>query len=568
MKTLDDAIQHALKLGINPKPYIDHIKAGKDIPLPLVLCYSQDKYYLVGGEVVLSLYRALGSIPTVLQGTLNLQTKQLHQPVDLGEGLIREYSAGIINRLIQKFKQEDPELTDDEIKKVIKRFDQVKDNVEQRDILKYTWDDLVDTAISHEPKRIKAGKINDGTVDNADLVYNQNGIRVYKAGDKKSCIKYGHGYSFCISARGSRNAYAQYRVGAEEISDPSLTYFVFDDNRPSGKDENGEYLDNTHLLVVMVGEDNYGYLITEADNSVSDWYETFIEAVGMYPQLGRLENVLKYEPPSENDVDTNIYNIEQEKEEALENYLYYHTPTGRFSGYLDNKAKVIGLLKGSLKLFKYEVIDNSTNKPLYLTSPFYKIGTVEELKKQAEDLKTRYNNAPKFKQELGGIPVEVNYEEVPIDTEMKEFFQGFIDLSNKYDKQIARIKFQSLNEGLNTSKDKQLLKQFIGFAINELGIQKPPTSLTLSRDNKMAKEMHSFGSFNPNNDKIWLYVKNRNMADLMRTLAHELVHRKQAEDGRIDYNSGETGSDIENEANAQAGVLLRKFGKQNEEIYQ
>ena len=207
MKTLDDAIQHSLKLGINPKIYIDHIKEGKDMPLPLVLCYGQDKYYLVGGEVVLSLYRALGSIPTVLQGTLNLQTKQLHQPTSLGEGL-------------------------------------------------------------------------------------------------------------------------------------------------------------------------------------------------------------------------------------------------------------------------------------------------------------------------------------------------------------------------NTLNDKQLLKKFIAFAIKELGIQRPPTSLTLSRDNNMAKEMHTFGSFNPNNDKIWLYVKNRNMADLMRTLAHELVHRKQAEEGRIDMSSGNTGSEIENEANAQAGVLLRKFGKQNEEIYQ
>ena len=141
--------------------------------------------------------------------------------------------------------------------------------------------------------------------------------------------------------------------------------------------------------------------------------------------------------------------------------------------------------------------------------------------------------------------------------------QGTLNLQTKQLHQPV-----DLGEGLNTSNDKQLLKKFIAFAIKELGIQKPPTSLTLSRDNNMAKEMHSFGSFNPNDDKIWLYVKNRNMADLLRTLAHELVHRKQAEDGRIDYNSGETGSEIENEANAQAGVLLRKFGKQNEEIYQ
>jgi cytidyltransferase-like protein len=127
---------------------------------------------------------------------------------------------------------------------------------------------------------------------------------------------------------------------------------------------------------------------------------------------------------------------------------------------------------------------------------------------------------------------------------------------------------EPMNEGLDTDNDKKLLKEFIRFAVKELGIQKLPSGLTLSYNNNNAKSMHSFGSFNPNNDKIWLYVKNRNMADLLRTLAHELVHRKQAEDGRIDYNSGETGSDIENEANAQAGVLLRKFGKQNEEIYQ
>jgi Zn-dependent peptidase ImmA (M78 family) len=58
------------------------------------------------------------------------------------------------------------------------------------------------------------------------------------------------------------------------------------------------------------------------------------------------------------------------------------------------------------------------------------------------------------------------------------------------------------------------------------------------------------------------------MADILRTLAHELVHRKQDEDGRIDYESGETGSDIENEANAQAGVLLRDYGKVDNGIYE
>jgi len=126
---------------------------------------------------------------------------------------------------------------------------------------------------------------------------------------------------------------------------------------------------------------------------------------------------------------------------------------------------------------------------------------------------------------------------------------------------------EPLNEGMEKDRSKTI-KSFIKYAINELGIQKPPSGLTLSYNNDNAKSMHSFGSFDPNNDKIWLYVKNRNMADILRTLAHELVHRKQAEDGRLELDSGKTGSDIENEANAQAGILLRKFGKQNENIYE
>ena len=99
-------------------------------------------------------------------------------------------------------------------------------------------------------------------------------------------------------------------------------------------------------------------------------------------------------------------------------------------------------------------------------------------------------------------------------------------------------------------------------------IKKLPKGLTLSYDNDKARNRHTFGTFDPSNNKIWLYVKNRNLADLLRTLAHELVHRKQAEEDRIDINSGNTGSEIENEANAKAGILLRKFGKKHEEIYQ
>jgi cytidyltransferase-like protein len=125
-----------------------------------------------------------------------------------------------------------------------------------------------------------------------------------------------------------------------------------------------------------------------------------------------------------------------------------------------------------------------------------------------------------------------------------------------------------LKEGKLNESETATIGEFVKYAIKNLEIQKPPRNLTFSYDNAAAKEKRSFGYFDPNANKIWVYCGNRNMADILRTLAHELVHRKQDEDGRINYESGKTGSEIENEANAQAGVLLRDFGKQHEEIYQ
>jgi cytidyltransferase-like protein len=138
---------------------------------------------------------------------------------------------------------------------------------------------------------------------------------------------------------------------------------------------------------------------------------------------------------------------------------------------------------------------------------------------------------------------------------------GVLDLEGPKPWPLKEVK--KLNESETAT-----IGEFIKYAIKNLGIQNPPRNLSLSYDTAKAKQMRSFGYFDPNSNKIWIYCGNRNMGDILRTLAHELVHRKQDEDGRISYESGKTGSEIENEANAMAGVLLRDFGKQHEEIYQ
>lgn len=72
----------------------------------------------------------------------------------------------------------------------------------------------------------------------------------------------------------------------------------------------------------------------------------------------------------------------------------------------------------------------------------------------------------------------------------------------------------------------------------------------------------SFGVFD---GSIKVVIKNRHPIDVMRTLAHELVHWKQkSENMELD---GSDGSDTENQANSIAGAIMRKFGKMYPEYF-
>lgn len=113
---------------------------------------------------------------------------------------------------------------------------------------------------------------------------------------------------------------------------------------------------------------------------------------------------------------------------------------------------------------------------------------------------------------------------------------------------------------------KYLIADFVKYCQQELNIQELP-SIKLINDKNWVAQYRSFGEYNPGARTIKVFYLNRNTADVLRSLAHELVHHRQEELGMIEAMSGETGSEIENEANALAGVLLRDFGKENVEIY-
>lgn len=111
----------------------------------------------------------------------------------------------------------------------------------------------------------------------------------------------------------------------------------------------------------------------------------------------------------------------------------------------------------------------------------------------------------------------------------------------------------------------KMANEFVKFVVKELGLRTLPSNIRFA-DADYSAQHQTFGTYNKQTDEIIVCKEGRHPVDVMRTLAHELVHHKQREDGK-DLN-GEDGSDIENEANAVAGTLMRKFRNVRPEIFE
>jgi len=114
----------------------------------------------------------------------------------------------------------------------------------------------------------------------------------------------------------------------------------------------------------------------------------------------------------------------------------------------------------------------------------------------------------------------------------------------------------------------KIIKEFIKFVDEKLHLGDNMPNIIISYDENEAKEMRSFGKNTPAAHEIRVVDKNRNLADTLRTLAHELKHTDQFVQGRLKPDSGDDGTEFENEANAFSGVVMREFGRKNPIIFE
>jgi hypothetical protein len=112
-----------------------------------------------------------------------------------------------------------------------------------------------------------------------------------------------------------------------------------------------------------------------------------------------------------------------------------------------------------------------------------------------------------------------------------------------------------------------IVQEFIKWAGNVLKLESHP-EVEFSYDTDEAQEGHHTGRHTEGENSIWVYVANRNMVDIFRTVFHELVHVRQGELNMIKPGSSYPGSPIEAEADIMAGKYIKIFGKDHPEIFQ
>jgi len=111
------------------------------------------------------------------------------------------------------------------------------------------------------------------------------------------------------------------------------------------------------------------------------------------------------------------------------------------------------------------------------------------------------------------------------------------------------------------------IKKFVKWTSKILNIKTEP-HLILSTDTEEAQDEHHTGAHTEGTNKIWVYVKNRNLVDILRTVFHELVHVRQSELGMIKPGDSYPGSPIEVMADTLAGKYIKIYGEKNHHIFQ
>ena len=120
----------------------------------------------------------------------------------------------------------------------------------------------------------------------------------------------------------------------------------------------------------------------------------------------------------------------------------------------------------------------------------------------------------------------------------------------------------------DSNSETNLVQEFIQHTATELGID-PLPKIHLHTDPEWSTSNQSFGRYDPDSHTLNVSMPNRHILDVLRTVAHELVHCSQNQQyNGLPDDAGETGSRWENDANARAGIIMRDWANTHPEHFE
>ena len=201
------------------------------------------------------------------------------------ESILNEISDSVKSKAKEKFKKEDPNLTDAVLDYYINIFSdkQSSNAFQKKDIMQYKFSELEKIVDANFQKNNTSVDIDDSNFEGSeDVIYNQNKLLILLGDLKEKCIRYGKGKSWCISRRDSSNMFFSYRMRLEE----PVFYFVFDKSKlPIDK----------HRAIVIYINSKGKYMVANAKNE-GDKEMTWSEIESIQPKLKGLKDLFKHIP--------------------------------------------------------------------------------------------------------------------------------------------------------------------------------------------------------------------------------------------------------------------------------
>ena len=105
-----------------------------------------------------------------------------------------------------------------------------------------------------------------------------------------------------------------------------------------------------------------------------------------------------------------------------------------------------------------------------------------------------------------------------------------------------------------------LIGDFINYCAKSLPIKSREMEIYLV-DSRDDYNISTTAYYAPGKNIIAIYCKNRALVDICRSIAHEMTHMLQDEQGMLVGNIQDVGGFHEDHANAKAGELIKSFAK-------